>query len=211
MVLCYHPSSHSDGLRDVPDFLSVTSCSQWQLARPSWRLPLGGARTVERQDELRGVWLGVRALGAEAAHGVGEGELPDRRAGDHVVGAASCSEVSCNSSVRYATELMSRRPLAHQTREFCCMQMKQGCSLSNCMGEAQIDAVGLRRRIRLRGLWCASCDLRELRRIQVAGAMPADVVGTMLRSAARHLCFDGLIRTYHIMGSNAASDGISKC
>ena len=161
---------------------SVTSCSQWQLARPSWRLPLGGARTVERQDELRGVWLGVRALGAEAAHGVGEGELPDRRAGDHVVGAASCSEVSCNSSVRYATELMSRRPLAHQTREFCCMQMQQGRSLSNCMGEAQIDAVGLRRRIRLRGLWCASCDLRELRRIQVAGAMPADVVGTMLTS-----------------------------
>ena len=67
MVLCYQPSSHSDGLRDVPDFLSVTSCSQWQLARPSWRLPLGGARTVERQDELRGVWLGVRALDAEAA------------------------------------------------------------------------------------------------------------------------------------------------
>ena len=181
MVLCYHPSSHSDGLRDVPDFLSVTSCSQWQLARPSWRLPLGGARTVERQDELRGVWLGVRALGAEAAHGVGEGELPDRRARDHVVGAASCSEVSCNSSVRYATELMSRRPLAHQTREFCCMQMQQGCSLSNCMGEAQIDAVGLRRRIRLRGLLVR--ELRELRRIEVAGAMPADVVGTMLRSA----------------------------
>ena len=89
MVLCYHPSSHSDGLRDVPaDFLSITSCSQWQLARPSWPLPLGGARTVERQDELRGVWLGVRALGAKAAHEVGEGELPDRRAGDHVVGAA---------------------------------------------------------------------------------------------------------------------------
>jgi len=179
VVLCYHPSSHSDGLRDVPDFLSVTSCSQWQLARPSWRLPLGGARTVERQDELRGLWLGVRALDAEAAHGVGEGELPDRRAGDHVVGAASCSEVSCNSSVRYTTELMSHR--AHQTREFCCMQMQQGCSLSNCMGEAQIDAVGLRRRIRLRGLLVR--ELRELRRIEVAGAMPADVVGTMLRSA----------------------------
>ena len=141
----------------------------------------GGARTVERQDELRGVWLSVRALGAEAAHGVGEGELPDRRARDHVVGAASCSEVSCNSSVRYATELMSRRPLAHQTREFCCMQMQQGRSLSNCMGEAQIDAVGLRRRIRLRGLLVR--ELRELMRIEVAGAMPADVVGTMLRSA----------------------------
>ena len=77
------------------------------------------------------------------------------------------------------------------------------------MGEAQIDAVGLRRRIRLRGLLVR--ELRELRRIEVAGAMPADVVGTMLRSAARHLCFDGLIRTYHIMGSNAASDGISEC
>ena len=81
-------------------------------------MPLGGARTDERQDELRGVWLGVLALGAEAAHGVGEGKLPDRRTGDHVVGAASCSEVSCNFSVRYATELTSRRPLAHQTREF---------------------------------------------------------------------------------------------
>ena len=144
-------------------------------------MPLGGARTVERQDELRGVWLGVLALGAEGAHGVGEGELPARRAGDHVVGAVSCSEVSCNSFVRYATELTSRRSLAHQTRDFCCMQMQQGCSLPNCMGEAQIDAVGLRRRIRLRGLLVR--ELRELRRIEVAGAMPADVVGTMLRSA----------------------------
>ena len=45
----------------------------------------------------------------------------------------------------------------------------------------QIDAVGLRRRIRLRGLLVR--ELRELRRIEVAGAMPADVVGTMLRSA----------------------------
>ena len=150
-------------------------------AQPSRLLPLGGARTVERQDELCGVWLGVRVLGAEGAHGVGEGELPARRAGDHVVGAASCSEVSCNSFVRYATELTSRRSLAHQTRDFCCMQMQQGCSLPNCMGEAQIDAVGLRRRIRLRGLLVR--ELRELRRIQVAGAMPADVVGTMLRSA----------------------------
>merc|ERR1719198_2580368 len=48
-------------------------------------------------------------------------------------------------------------------------------------GKAQIDAVGLRRRIRLRGLLVR--ELRELRRIEVAGAMPADVVGTMLRSA----------------------------
>ena len=187
VVLCYHPSSHSDGLRDVPGFLSVTSCSQWQLARPSWRLPLGGARTVERQDELRGVWLGVRALGAEAAHGVGEGELPDRRARDHVVGAASCSEVSqvavkCRATLLCATPLNSCLADLSRTRResFCCMQMQQGCSLSNCMGEAQIDAVGLRRRIRLRGLLVR--ELRELRRIEVAGAMPADVVGTMLTS-----------------------------
>ena len=49
------------------------------------------------------------------------------------------------------------------------------------LGEAQSDAVGLRRRIRLRGLLVR--ELRELRWIQVADAMPADVVGTILRSA----------------------------
>ena len=63
----------------------------------------------------------------------------------------------------------------------CVLFVSKRWNLHGRLGEAQIDAVGLRRRIRLRGLLVR--ELRELRRIQVAGAMPADVVGTMLRSA----------------------------
>ena len=158
MVLCDHPSSHSDGLRDVPDFLSVTSCSQWQLARPSWRLPLGGARTVERQDELRGVWLGVRALGAEAAHGVGEGELPDRRAGDHVVGAASCSEVSCNSSVRYDTELMSRRLSRTRRESFVACRCSRAAVYPIAWEKLRLMRLGCGDGSGCEACWCASCE-----------------------------------------------------
>ena len=63
----------------------------------------------------------------------------------------------------------------------CVLFVSKRWNLHGRLGEAQIDAVGLRRRIRLRGLLVR--ELRELRRIEVAGAMPADVVGTMLRSA----------------------------
>jgi len=158
VVLCYHPSSHSDGLRDVPDFLSVTSCSQWQLARPSWRLPLGGARTVERQDELRGVWLGVRALGAEAARGVGERELPDRRAGDHVVGAASCSEVSCNSSVRYDTELMSRRLSRTRRESFVACRCSRAAVYPIAWEKLRLMRLGCGDGSGCEACWCASCE-----------------------------------------------------
>ena len=158
MVLCYHPSSHSDVLRDAPDFLSVTSCSQWQLARPSWRLPLGGARTVERQDELRGVWLGVRALGAEAARGVGERELPDRRAGDHVVGAASCSEVSCNSSVRYDTELMSRRLSRTRRESFVACRCSRAAVYPIAWEKLRLMRLGCGDGSGCEACWCASCE-----------------------------------------------------
>ena len=158
VVLCYHPSSHSDGLRDVPGFLSVTSCSQWQLARPSWRLPLGGARTVERQDELRGVWLGVRALGAEAARGVGERELPDRRAGDHVVGAASCSEVSCNSSVRYDTELMSRRLSRTRRESFVACRCSRAAVYPIAWEKLRLMRLGCGDGSGCEACWCASCE-----------------------------------------------------
>ena len=165
MVLCYHPSSHSDGLRDVPDFLSVTGCSQWQLARPSWRLPLGGARTVERQDELRGVWLSVRALGAEAAHGVGEGELPDRRAGDHVVGAASCSEVSqvavkCRATLLCATPLnLCLADLSRTRREsFVACRCSRAAVYPIAWEKLRLMRLGCGDGSGCEACWCASCE-----------------------------------------------------
>ena len=165
MVLCYHPSSHSDFLRDVPDFLSVTSCSQWQLARPSWRLPLGGARTVERQDELRGVWLGVLALGAEGAHGVGEGELPDRRAGDHVVGAASCSEVSqvavkCRATLLCATPLnLCLADLSRTRREsFVACRCSRAAVYPIAWEKLRLMRLGCGDGSGCEACWCASCE-----------------------------------------------------
>ena len=165
MVLCYHPSSHSDGLRDVPDFLSVTSCSQWQLARPSWRLPLGGARTVERQDELRGLWLGVRALDAEAAHGVGEGELPDRRARDHVVGAASCSEVSqvavkCRATLLCATPLiLCLADLSRTRREsFVACRCSRVAVYPIAWEKLRLMRLGCGDGSGCEACWCASCE-----------------------------------------------------
>ena len=144
---------------------SVTSCSQWQLARPSGRLPLGGARTVERQDELRGVWLGVRALGAEAAHGVGEGELPDRRAGDHVVGAASCSEVSqvavkCRATLLCATPLnLCLADLSRTRREsFVACRCSRAAVYPIALEKLRLMRLGCGDGSGCEACWCASCE-----------------------------------------------------
>ena len=118
----------------------------------------GGARTVERQDELRGVWLGVRALGAEAARGVGERELPDRRAGDHVVGAASCSEVSCNSSVRYDTELMSRRLSRTRRESFVACRCSRAAVYPIAWEKLRLMRLGCGDGSGCEACWCASCE-----------------------------------------------------
>ena len=125
----------------------------------------GGARTVERQDELRGVWLGVRALGAEAAHGVGEGELPDRRAGDHVVGAASCSEVSqvavkCRATLLCATPLnLCLADLSRTRREsFVACRCSRAAVYPIAWEKLRLMRLGCGDGSGCEACWCASCE-----------------------------------------------------